>query len=353
MKDKIINMYFATHKTCNLNCSYCYIPEFNRFQKKVDDKRIIESLNRFIRKVENEDYKIGAFCFHGTESTLMSPETLAVCVNLIKNHWQKNNQSELTAAIQTNGVNLTKDYFSRLLKYISPKDLKIGFSIDPPKILHNKFRNNSWDIVEENYNLAQSLGFKVSVLSVVTKETMLYLEEFSEWMKAQLSKKEKYGNPYKIKIKFATGRESFEPSDFVDFADFLIKENLLSLPQILTPGYCIQKGNECMWFEFDIEGNCYSCNKTYDDDGVFANWNEESFQKIFDKRKKLYNLHFVNDECSKCEFEFLCNSGCPIDRWKTGKLKGKAHECLLVKKVYNYIINNEKISLIEFYNKNN
>lgn len=353
MNEKIINMYFATHKTCNLNCSYCYIPDNNRYQKKIEDKKIIDSLTKFINKVENENYMIGSFCFHGTEATLMSPETLGRCINLVKQHWGKNQQYELTVVIQTNGKNLTEKYLNKLLNFISYEDLKIGFSIDPPEIVHNKYRDNSWDVVTTNFTLAQDLGFKVSVLSVVTKETLLHLEEFSRWMKEQLEKKEKYGNPYRVKIKFATGSVSFEPKDFIEFSDFIINENLLSLPQILTPGYCIQRGNECMWFEFDIDGNCYSCNKTYNEDGIFANWFYESFEKIFDKRKKLYKLQYINEECFKCPYEILCNSGCPIDRWQKGDLIGKAHECLLIKKVFDFIINKKNMNLIEFYNKNN
>ena len=352
-KNDIINMYFATHRTCNMNCKYCYVPEYNRFEKNVKDEDIILSLNQFIKKVEEENFAIGSFCFHGSEPSLMSAQTLAKAVIIINDHWKKSGIDEFNVAIQSNGKRFTRDYLGEVLDIIqNPKLLKLGFSIDPPAQVHNSIRDNSYNIVYQNYLNAQELGFPTSVLSVVSQMTMNYLDDYANWMKKELIKSNNHNNPYCLKIKFATGDMALAEEMILEFSDYLIMEDLLSLPQMLTPGYCIHDGNDCMWFEFDINGNCYSCNKAYNDEGIFSNWKNDSFKKIFEKRRKLYNLHFTNSECSECEFEFICNSGCPMDRIKDGAMNGKAHECTMIKRIYGYIMNSTDKNLIEFYNNN-
>ena len=350
-KKKIINMYFATHKTCNLNCSYCYVPKYNKAGRKEDDKIILKSLNEFLEKADDENYAIGSFCLHGSEPSLMAPTTMAEIIRKLNLHWEENKLSGFNVAIQSNGVRFDDEYLDFLeQKLINPKMLRLGFSIDPPKQVHDLYRNKSFDKVEANYLNAMNRGFPVSVLAVVTKETMKHLDGFGEWMRRQLQLHKERGNPYKLKVKLATGDLGPDDDMIREFALFLSDNNMLGLMQILTPGYCILDGNDCMWFEFDIYGNCYSCNKVYNDKGIFANWKEEPFDDIFEKRRALYRNIIRHKECFECEYEFLCNSGCPVDRYKEGKMAGKAHECTLIKTAYQEL-DKKGIHITEFLNR--
>jgi len=318
--NKIINMYFATHRTCNLNCRYCYIPPYNKHEKKNKDELIILALESFVSKVESEDYRIGAFCLHGAEPSLLSPEALSEAVNMIGNHKQKYGAAPGVVAIQTNGVRVDDAYLDIIEKETGGVGrLRIGFSIDPPAIIHDMFRDNSFTRVEKNYENAIERGFPVSILSVVTSETMKYLPDFRDWMRKQLDRMRESGNPYKVKIKFATGEFAPEERQLKDFALFLLENDMARLVQILSQGYCLQHGNECMWFEFDVDGNCYSCNKAYMNEGVFANWQNESFDYIFRKRMELYANVPEHSDCNVCSYEYVCNSGCPADRHLQGK----------------------------------
>lgn len=348
----ILNIYFATSKTCNIYCKYCYLPvDFNQ-SRKTTDTRIINSLEEFIEKIENENYKIGKFCLHGAEPSLMSSKTLGKIIILVNEHWKKNNITDLYVSIQSNGIRLTKSYLEEVLELIDdPKKLRIGFSIDPPKIVHDLMRDSSYDIVMKNYRTAQKLGFPTAVLCVISSETMNYLEEFAYWIKEQLAKKHKLGNPYKIKAKLATGYYSLKEEQLRTFSNFIIKKNIYSILQIISPGYCIQNGNNCEWYEFDIDGNCYSCNKNFNINGIFANWKKETFNIITAKRKKLFLNEYTNPECSKCCYEMVCNSGCPIDRHKEGSMKGKAHECYIINQVFKHL-EQQGISLIEYFYNN-
>ncbi len=357
--NKKINMYFAPYKACNLRCSYCYVPEYNKSTTKQDDLRFLESLSEFIDKVETEGYEIGSFCLHGAEPSLMSAESLARAVKMVDIHWEKTgsrnaacSHSQKAVAIQSNGIRFGSKYLGILKHELgSANRVRLGFSIDPPKAVHDKYRDNSFDRAVANYKEAIAMNFPVSILSVVTNETINYLNEFREWMQTQLRFKKKHGNPYRVKIKFASGDMALSEAEMERFAFFLLEHDLTSLVQILSPGYCLQSGNECQWFEFDIDGNCYSCNKTFDDEGIFANWRGESFDEIIKKRAELFANTAEHKDCGECQYEYLCNSGCPADRIKTGDMAGKAHECSLIRIVYDEVINRGQ-NIAEFYHSN-
>lgn len=346
-------MYFAPFKTCNLNCQYCYVPKTYKNIPKPDQETILNRLQKMIDKIEKEGFQIGAFCLHGSEPGLMSPETLVEVSGTLKKHWKKLNCQNRAIAIQSNGTRFTKDYLTVLKHQLSRlSDVKLGFSIDPPNVIHDRFRDNSFDLVEQNYLTALEMGFPVSVLSVVSNAVIDHLEGFKTWMQKQLERKKQFGNPYRIKIKLASGPKMFSLKHIPALTDFLIENDLQTLLQILTPGYCLQAGNECDWYEFDIDGNCYSCNKTFSQQGIFANWNQESIGEIVKKRKLLYVNNPIHAECPQCEYEMICNSGCPTDRMTSGENAGKAHECEMIKKILN-ITESKGIHFIDFYNQNN
>jgi radical SAM protein with 4Fe4S-binding SPASM domain len=345
---KSLNMYFATHRTCNLSCSYCYVPEYNKKSEKASDELILEAHKKFLDKAKNEEYQILSFCLHGSEPSLIRPETFAEIANRMNDYWAKTGYPGLRTAIQSNGIRFTGEYLSQLNENLNSKKLpRLGFSIDPPREVHNKFRNNSFDKAYSNFHNAMTMGFPVSALSVVTKDTMKHLDDFGAWFKEQLALKKENGNPYKLKIKLATGDMSLTSEEKTEFADFLARNELFHLLQILTPGYCIQAGNECMWYEFDIWGKSYSCNKVYGDSGVFADWHNESFDSIVGKRKALYAENFRSRDCDSCQYEFICNSGCPVDREGTGL----AHECEIIKYAFDYL-DKRGIHYIDFLNRN-
>jgi radical SAM protein with 4Fe4S-binding SPASM domain len=351
-KNKILNIYFATSKTCNINCKNCYLSITFKQSKKITDTKILTSIDYFIEKIESEGFRIGKFCLHGAEPSLMSAKTMGKIINRINEHWKGNKTENIAVSIQTNGIRLTKSYLEEVIQIIeNPKKFKIGFSIDPPKIIHDSMREDSYNIVMKNYKIAQILGFPTGILSVITTETMTYLSEFGQWIKNELRKKEKYGNPYMIKVKLATGNYALNETQLISLSKFLIKNNLIPIMQVFSASYCIQNGNDCEWYEFDIDGNCYSCNKNYNSNGIFANWQYESFDSIIIKRKKLFENEFMHPDCSKCCYEMVCNSGCPLDRHKQGKMKGKAYECVLIKYIYKHL-EEQGVSISEFFYNN-
>lgn len=344
---KTLNLYYAISSKCNLRCSYCYVPEAAKSTEE-EDYEAESNLSSFLKKIEKDGFDIGAFCFHGAEPTIFNANTLSRFCNLVLQSKIKTNSPNKTIAIQTNGYNLNSRYLSVLAEEVNPiVSLRIGFSIDFPKQIHDKYRNNTYDKVLNNFRTALDMGINVSVLSVVTSEVMLHTEDWISAVKEIEILKSKYPNFRKFKIKLATGDFGLKEEDMSEFADILIENDLTKLLQIFNYSYCLSKGNECNWYEFAPEGECFSCNKSFMNHNSFSDWKLESFDIIKEKRANLYKNQYVNPECGKCEFEMYCNSGCPIDRYKTGLMAGKAHECTIIKKVYTYL-QHQGINIIDY-----
>lgn len=348
MPRNILNAYFATHKTCNLNCRYCYIPKYNKNSRKIEDSEILRSLDVFLAKVESEGFALGAFCLHGSEPALAEPETVAEIARKVAAHREKSGLRDRSIAMQSNGVRFNEDYLARLAENLdSQNQAKLGFSIDPPNAVHDYLRGGSFDKVERNLDRAIDRGFPTSILSVVSDLTFDYLDGFLDWIAERLEQKRRTGNPYKIKFKIAAHYSEPNQEQKIELGARLADRDMLELVQILTPGYCLQAGNECEWYEFGVDGACYSCNKAYSDEGIFANWKKESLKDIYKKRKKLYIENSRHPECAECPYELICNSGCPLDRSNSGK----AVECSLIKTAFGRL-DEKGVHFVDFYNSN-
>ncbi len=344
---KTLNLYYAISSKCNLRCSYCYVPEAGKSTSE-EVKSAENNLKQFLDKVESEDYQIGSFCFHGAEPTIYDADVLADFCNMVLDVKRKTGSSNKLIAIQTNGYNLDKEYLQTLADDIRPiSALRIGFSIDLPKQIHDKYRNNTYDKILNNFKTTLDMGINASVLSVVTSEVMDNLNDWVDSVRELLRLKKEFFNFKKFKIKLATGDFGFKEEDMSKFADCLIENNWTKLLQIFNNSYCLNKGNECDWFEFSPEGKCFSCNKTFMNYNSFSDWKLHSFDIVRQKRANLYASEFVHSDCGKCEYEMYCNSGCPVDRYKDGIMAGKAHECTIIRKVYIHL-QNQGINIIDY-----
>ncbi|MFP4527813.1 MAG: hypothetical protein ACLFQX_04620, partial [Candidatus Kapaibacterium sp.] len=327
-------------------------PEQLRFTKRPDDIYILNSLKEFIQKIAREGYSIGSFCLHGAEPAMMRPESIGQAINLVINHWDNNGCAGRGVAMQTNGVRLTPEYLTIITNEIPDKKyFRPGFSIDPPRAVHDFLRNNSWAKAVNNYEAALDMGFPASVLSVVSSMTIEHKNEFADWMEKQIDRSKRFGNPYRVKIKLATGELAPREDQQLELAQLLLERGLAGLVQMLSPGYCLSAGNECEWYEFDSCGGCYSCNKTFMPGRSFADWRSDSFGEIIALRKSLYINELTHPDCGDCDYEIICNSGCPADRYQTGAMAGKAHECTMIKYILDEI-QKDGTHLADFINNN-
>ncbi|OGP07724.1 MAG: hypothetical protein A2048_03050 [Deltaproteobacteria bacterium GWA2_45_12] len=282
------------------------------------DGRALEAAQRFAAKIKKEDFFVESMTLHGAEPSILSAKTLGEIINILAE------STHDIVRIQSNGTRFTADYLDQLLKIIgNPKRFFVGISIDGSAKIHNEQRDNSWQRVTHNINELNKRGFRIGLLSVITPLTLQYLPEFEKWIEQT--------RPQVESISFKLGEHGYGLNDEENlrFAKWLVRTKNLKSLQAFQPDLCMHQGNRCVFFEFDIDGNCYACNKNFNQEGVFANWFNESFSAIVAKRLHLFKLQPINVECLDCSYKPVCESGCPASR-----IQNRSVDCLIKKTVY-------------------
>lgn len=173
-------VYINATERCNLNCSYCYIPEAMR---KNGEDISTESLSKALIKLRDYFKKVmpeGRFpqiIFHGAEPLLAKDAIFAVIKEFAK---------DFRFGVQTNGVLLDDEAIKFLTKY----GVGIGLSLDSPvREIADKTRK-TWkgdSVYENTVKLIEKLkGYGgYNVICTVTKENMEYLSETVEFLHKQ------------------------------------------------------------------------------------------------------------------------------------------------------------------------
>lgn len=306
-----IHCHFGIRKACNLQCSYCDVSEYNKSGQKNDDERALEAVQQFVEKVKREKLNLCSVTLHEAESGIVSARTLGKLINLLVE------PAHNDVRIQSHGTRFTPAYLDELLEEIEdPQKLYVGINMD-----------GGWDLVTRNIEELRKRNFKAGILTVVTPLTIKHLKDFENWTNLMRS------CGHSLTFKLGERGYGLNKQESEQFADWLYESKNVKSLQAFMPNLCIHDGNACEFYEFDLDGHCYSCNKSHTDVAAFANWFKESFEEIISKRKKLYKNTMVSTECSLCSYQTICQSGCPLSREE-----GKSIDCAIKKRLYPRLI---------------
>jgi radical SAM protein with 4Fe4S-binding SPASM domain len=301
--DYDVPAYFAISKYCNIDCSYCYLPDDHKNQKADVDEQALSAVHAFIDKAVNERFALSSCYLHGAEPTTLSPEAMREAIESLLTVTLNNRIS-----VQTNGVALNKSYLTRLGEM--QDKVAFGYSVDLPPAAHNKNRSKTYSKVVENIGIAKDMGYSTRLLVCINQDTMEDLEA----VKAEIEMYHKNFPAMTIAFKHIKGDQVLSEEQKVQWADFLADNGWHDYDHSIWGTICNSQGNNCWWFEFCSDGGVTACNKSYSDAGKFADWHEEPMTQIMDKRRTLYQNHSVPKMCFGCRYWRMCRGGCPVDR---------------------------------------
>lgn len=163
---------------CNLNCSYCYVP--NRKDKTMMSYYVLEEM---MKKIFNSSFLDGhsvEFLWHAGEPLLAGIKFYEKAISLIEQY--NVNNIEVHQSVQTNAVPITEQW----CKFFSKHNFNVGISVDGPKFLHDKNRRNwsdggSFEQVMRGFCKLRSNDIGTGALCVLTKEHLDYPEEIFEF----------------------------------------------------------------------------------------------------------------------------------------------------------------------------
>lgn len=312
--------FLAISKYCNLDCSYCYLPDGNKNQKIDVDQRAISMMEQFVQKARTERFALSRTHLHGAEPTTLTPEAFRYVTDLACSITTND-----LISVQTNGIALNSSYHKQMGNL--QDRLRIGFSLDLPESAHNKNRQNTFNKVVDNIAVARDLGYSHALLISVNRDTMDDLPAVVQSFD-MLHQKFPAMN---MTIKVTSGDLALSNEQKVEWADFLTDTGLHDYAMSVSGKVCQMHGNNCCLFEFHVDGGVTACNKSNNDEGVFANWMEEPMEQIFRKRRTLFQNHVISKSCFGCKYWEVCKGGCPVDRdGETGELL----DCAIKKRIY-------------------
>lgn len=155
---------------CNLNCTYCYIPEKLRTKEDMDFKTGVKIINLIYDLIKKGKKEKATIQFHGGEPILNND----VLIDLIKYILSSDElRGSIGIVIQTNGTLLYKH--EKLIKLLRENNEYIGLSIsiDPPRKIHNFYRpfktgEGSFDEIIKTIKRLRKENIAFGVCTVIT-----------------------------------------------------------------------------------------------------------------------------------------------------------------------------------------
>ncbi len=344
-----LNVLAKVSEKCPLSCVYCY--EGEKSDKIMDDK----TLERMVNFLETrKGVRRTGYIWHGAE-----PLTAGIEFYKKARKLQKSFEKDHTIknSIQSSGVLLTPKFADFLVE----EKFGIGFSLDGPEHVHNKTRIyrtgvGSFKDVMRGINLMTERGMKPGVIAVLSKESLPFLDEIYDFFKEEgldfkINPIMKCGYAKNSQLHLSPQERVHAITHLFDRWFFDLKEghqveygNMMSIAKAMFT----KEGTSCdmlpscqeSFISVGTEGTIYPCSRFSDKETFYGNIHQtDSFQEIIDSplRKKHLNRFEKNLSCQKCDYDFLCYSGCMHNAYVEGNIFDKDPNCGSNKKIYEHI----------------
>ncbi len=210
---------------CNLNCSYCYMYNLGD-QTYLNQPKFmsLETVTALAERLESyskaADIRYIQIVFHGGEPLLLGREYFESCLKIFR---EKAPELDISFIVQTNGVNLDKNWYDWLLA----NGVKVGVSIDGPERFHDAYRKfhngkGSYREVADAVRLGIGNGL-LGILSVMNID--IPAQEYYQEMKSLgiESLNLLFPDGHYDRLPDAFDKKRFGKDDYTPFADWLIE----------------------------------------------------------------------------------------------------------------------------------
>ncbi len=353
---KYIHLLYVPTMACNMCCKYCYLEE-NTIDEKTD-YQAIDTLKYAVNKFKESNVYPFNISLHGGEVTTLDKQTFHDLIEYISNYYRENKKLITDAGfklgsphIKTNMYNLEK-HIDTIKKF----NVSVSGSLDLPFTLHDEYRvtkgnKKTLSKILENINLMKDIPNKKKVSATIFKEHYKHIDEIIKDIKYLHKKTCLDMNDFNFMIGFDYNSNGIlhhiTEEEQVDFYKKMHEEfDGTDLDRGVNgpwfdefgPEYCTNCDN-CgeKFFLLEKNGDIYSCvrgqkNKDY----YYGNIYTDTVEKILlTAKNKIFLNHNklpFNEECEKCQYLYLCKTGCPFV--KNTYNSNKSYTCKLQQELY-------------------
>ena len=356
MNYKYIHLLYVPTMACNMCCKYCYL-EDNTIDEKTD-RNSLDTLRFAIDKFKKSNVVPFNISLHGGEVTTLSKTEFHELIKFIYNYYNDNRQVIVDGGfkvgyphIKTNMYNLEKH-----IDTIKEFNVSISGSLDLPLFLHDEYRvtkgnQKTLERILKNVELLKNIPNKKKVSATIFKEHYEHIEEIIKDIKFLHKNTCLDMNDFNFMIGFDYNSNGIlhhmSEEEQVTFYKRMHQEfdgsdldTGVNGPWFdeFGPEYCTNCDN-CGEKFFLLEKNrdIYSCvrgqkNPYY----YYGNIYNDSVEDILtNARNKIFlnhNREPLNEECVKCDYLYLCKTGCPFVKNAYGT--NKSYTCRLQQELY-------------------
>ncbi len=314
---------------CNLDCKYCYVEDHEK--ATVMDKDTLKNVIDRTIKYNEELGRQSRFLWHGGEPLLMDIDFWHNVVDFQK---QYETTYKIKNGVQTNLTLLNEEN----IKFFKEHDFAISTSLDGPREIHNKSRvfkngDGTYDKVIENIRLLKSHDMAIGLVVVLSEETAPYIHDIYKLMMDEgLSFSVNAVSP----VKRAEDNHTFiSPQSFgkamIELFDLWLNETdmdrvnkiRVSNAELAVEKIILGIARKCSnskhcsksFIGVNHNGDVFPCGTLNDkSDFKYGNINQAELKDILNCELR-YSLikraeNIRSDECVKCEWNNVCNSGC-------------------------------------------
>ena len=361
--------------TCNIDCAYCFFLSKEALYPNDKHRMSDVTLDAYIRQLlESHRTPEVTVAWQGGEPTLMKLEFFERAVELVEKYRRPGQKVEQT--FQTNGLLLDDAWCAFFKKH----NFLIGLSVDGPRELHDVNRRDrrgqgTFDLVMKGWRCLRDHGVEFNILCTVNAANQAHgraIYRFfrddlgAKWMqfipiierateqtidianegwsdRPGRSKRLLYTQTGNLVTKRSVGGEAYGRF-LIDIFEEWVRRDVgrvyVQLFDVTLEAYfgrhllCIHAPTCGYGPALEHNGDLYTCDHFVEPDYKLGNIHSTAMRELVaspqmrafgdDKRDKL------TKQCRQCDVRFLCNGGCPKDRFVVSRDGEAGHNYLCV-----------------------
>jgi uncharacterized protein len=350
--------------TCNIDCTYCFFLSKEALYPNDKSRMSQATLEAYISQLlESHCTPEVTVAWQGGEPTLMKLQFFERAVELVEKYRRPNQVVQQT--FQTNGLLLDDDWCTFFKKH----NFLIGLSVDGPRELHDTYRRNrrgqgTFDLVMRGWRFLRDHGVEFNILCTVNAANQDHGRTVYRFFRDELGakwiqfipiveratqetidianqgwsdrpgrgKRLLYTQTGSLVTERTVGAEQYGRFLIDIFEDWVRRDVgrvYVQLFDVTLEAYfgrhllCIHAPTCGYGPALEHNGDLYTCDHFVEPDYKLGNIHETPMldlvasaqMRMFgdDKRDKL------TKQCRQCEVRFLCNGGCPKDRFRLSR----------------------------------
>jgi uncharacterized protein len=320
---------------CDLDCTYCYYLAKEELYPGSEFRMSQEVLDTFTRQyITSQESPEVVFGWQGGEPTLMGLDFFRQAVAAQQRH--RTPTANILNTLQTNGVSLTDEW----CEFFAEKGFLVGISIDGPAELHDAYRIDkggkpTFDRVMQGVELLRRHGVEFNVLTCVHAANANHPLDVYHFLRDDVSTNFIQFIPVVQRVgdngaseRSVTGAAygAFLHGVFDEWVNNDVGRIFVQIFDVALAAWAGQRPGLCVFEEtcgnalaLEHNGDLYSCDHFVEPAYRLGNIHESELtvlvgsdaQRGFGQAKKADLPNY----CRACEVRFVCNGGCPKNRF--------------------------------------